>query len=168
MNPQMKNFKTFAKQTGVTLIEILVTVVIIAVGLLGLAVMQNISVKAAYDSYLRTQASFIAYDLIDRIRANPGNPTATPYSLASGVDATDTQCFDGDNCSINDIRNFDLFHAQENARELLPDSDLVVTFNNTTNIYTVTISWNDRTGDPADSTDPGDGEFSYHFQLDNG
>ena len=64
--------KKITRQSGISLVEVIVTILILSIGLLGMAALQNTSLKLAYDSYLRTQASFLAYDLIDRIRANPG------------------------------------------------------------------------------------------------
>ncbi|MES9962441.1 MAG: type IV pilus modification protein PilV [Candidatus Sedimenticola sp. 20ELBAFRAG] len=55
---------------GFSLIEVLVTVVIIAIGLLGLASMQSAGIKLNHDSLLRSKATLAAYDLADRIRAN--------------------------------------------------------------------------------------------------
>lgn len=167
---KMKSFKNPVLQFGTSLIEILVTVVIIAIGLLGLAVMQNISVKAGYDSYLRTQASFLAYDIIDRIRANP---SATAYAL----NATDTlpttvpspSCFNGGSCTVNQMRSFDLYYWQKNALELLPDSKLSIELDVDTNLYTVDITWNDRAdNDETTTAETTAGKvFSYHFQIDN-
>ncbi|QHF42992.1 type IV pilus modification protein PilV [Pseudomonas sp. S35] len=59
-------------QTGMTLIEVLVAVLILAVGLLGAAVLQLNSLKHTDNSRMISQASFIAYDVLDRIRANSG------------------------------------------------------------------------------------------------
>ena len=58
------------KQTGFTLIEVLVTVVILAVGLLGLAGLQATSLKFNSTAYQRSQATSLAYDIADRMRAN--------------------------------------------------------------------------------------------------
>lgn len=52
------------------MIEVLVTLVVVSVGLLGLAGLQNVSLKNTYSSYLMTNASNMAYDLSDRMRAN--------------------------------------------------------------------------------------------------
>src|SRR5690606_27536649 len=59
-------------QQGITMIEILVTVVIISVGLLGAAAMVINGLESNRNAYLRTQASILAYDMADRIRANAG------------------------------------------------------------------------------------------------
>ena len=58
------------RQRGVTLIEILITLLILAVGLLGLAALQGISLQSGHTSYLRTQATNFAYEVADHARAN--------------------------------------------------------------------------------------------------
>src|SRR5688500_4659516 len=58
-------------QRGFTLIEILVTVVLISVGLLGIAALQLTTLRGNQESYVRSQANVLAGDILDRIRANP-------------------------------------------------------------------------------------------------
>ncbi|MGR4043290.1 type IV pilus modification protein PilV [Pseudomonas sp. 910_21] len=57
-------------QDGMTLIEVLVALLILAVGLLGAAAVQIKALQYTDSSRMSTQASFIAYDMLDRIRAN--------------------------------------------------------------------------------------------------
>ena len=61
------------RQLGFTLIEVMVTLLILAVGLLGLAGMMGQSLRSNHDAQVRTQATFLAYDLIDRMRVNTDN-----------------------------------------------------------------------------------------------
>ncbi|WP_093420494.1 type IV pilus modification protein PilV [Pseudomonas sp. ok602] len=66
-------------QDGMTLIEVLVALVIFSVGLLGAAAVQLKALKYTDSALMSTQASFIAYAMLDRIRANSG----ADYALAS-------------------------------------------------------------------------------------
>ncbi|MDB6142326.1 MAG: putative rane protein [Pseudomonas sp.] len=66
-------------QTGMTLIEVLITLLILAIGLLGAATVQLNALKYTDSAMLHSQASFIAYDMMDRIRAN----TDANYTLTS-------------------------------------------------------------------------------------
>lgn len=59
-----------SSQRGFTLIEVLVAVVILAIGLLGLAALQNSGLQGSQEAYLRSQATLLASDLSDRMRAN--------------------------------------------------------------------------------------------------
>jgi len=55
---------------GFTLIEALIAVVILAIGLLGIAGLQATNLKNNQSAYNRSQATLLAYDMADRIRAN--------------------------------------------------------------------------------------------------
>ncbi|WP_338522605.1 type IV pilus modification protein PilV [Pseudomonas batumici] len=74
------------KQSGMTLVEVLISVLILAVGVLGAAAIQLNALIYTDSSKMRTQASFIAYDMMDRIRANPD----ADYSLAGVGSVTAT------------------------------------------------------------------------------
>ncbi|MEL0082879.1 MAG: type IV pilus modification protein PilV [Gammaproteobacteria bacterium] len=65
---------------GFTLIEVLVTLLILSVGLLGLAGMIGQSLKFNQGGYTRSQATFLAYEIIDAMRADASN--ATDYAVA--------------------------------------------------------------------------------------
>lgn len=58
------------RECGVSLIEVLVTVVVLSIGLLGLAGMQASGTKFNHSAYLRSQATNLAYDMADRMRAS--------------------------------------------------------------------------------------------------
>ncbi|MDT8410195.1 MAG: type IV pilus modification protein PilV [Wenzhouxiangellaceae bacterium] len=66
-------------QAGVSLIEILITLLILAIGLLGLAALQGFSLQTGQASYQRTQAVNIAYEVADYARAN--RSTASVFKL---------------------------------------------------------------------------------------
>ena len=55
---------------GVSLIEVLVSIIIVAVGLLGLAGLQARAVNAEFESYQRSQALILVSDMVERIRMN--------------------------------------------------------------------------------------------------
>lgn len=57
---------------GFTLIEVMVALLIFSLGLMGMAGLMVLSVKTNHSAYLRTQASFLAQSLADRMRANMG------------------------------------------------------------------------------------------------
>lgn len=70
-------------QRGFSLIEVLIALVILAVGLLGMASLMLNSLQSSQSASMRSQASLYAYDIIERIRANPEAVTSTAYVLES-------------------------------------------------------------------------------------
>lgn len=62
--------KSRRRQRGLTLIEILVAILVVSVGLLGVAGLQATSLTANRVAYARTQATILAYDMADRMRVN--------------------------------------------------------------------------------------------------
>lgn len=58
------------RSRGFSLIEVLIALLVFTVGLLGLAGLLAVSVKTNHSAYQRTQASFIAQSMADRMRAN--------------------------------------------------------------------------------------------------
>ncbi len=64
------------RNSGFTLIEILITIIVVSIGLLGLAGLQISGLRANMGSEERSKATFLASDIAERIRANPlGNYT---------------------------------------------------------------------------------------------
>lgn len=77
-------------QTGISLIEILVTITITVVGLVGLASMQMQSLRANQSTNQKAQAIWIVSDLASRIRANSqGNYSVTNFSCGNSVSIPD-------------------------------------------------------------------------------
>ncbi len=136
-----------------------------SIGLLGLAALQNTSMRLAYDSYLRTQAAFLAYDLIDRIRANPD----TTYQLSAGATLTARNCFSGDSCTPDELRQYDLYHWKKQAEELLPDATLELDYDAAFSTYSMKLKWDDRYDRDVDQAAGDESkEFIYHFQVGAG
>lgn len=77
-------------ERGFTLIEVLVAVFVLAIGLLGVAALQNTSLRNNHSAYLRSQATLLGYDVIDRMRANQPDATAGLYDIALGASAAGT------------------------------------------------------------------------------
>jgi len=69
------------RQRGFNLIEVLVALVVLSLGLLGLAALQNMGLKLGNESYQRTQATLLVYEMIDRMRANAAGVDAGAYQL---------------------------------------------------------------------------------------
>jgi len=72
------------QQAGFTLIEVLIAVLLLSVGLLGLAGLQTASLRNNGSALMRSQATTIAYDILDQMRAgvSPANPNYSPYETS--------------------------------------------------------------------------------------
>lgn len=68
---------------GFSLIEVLIALLVLSFGLLGLAFLQAAGLRFNNDSYMRSQATLLAYDLVDRMRANPKAATEGAYCLTT-------------------------------------------------------------------------------------
>jgi len=114
-------------QRGVSLIEILVSIVIVCFGLLGVAGLLTTGLKSTQSSQIRTQASFLAYDMADRMRTNRQVALNGEYVTAtSASNAT----------AVADKADWNT------AVGTLPGGVGTVTMNNTT-FFTITIQWDD-------------------------
>lgn len=114
-------------QQGMTLIEVLVALLILTVGLLGAAAVQINALKYTDSSRMTSQAGFIAYDMMDRIRANSGaNYTVTPPTSANPGNARDQDLYDFTTSIVN-------FGG--------PTATGSITLNQ--RVYTITITWSD-------------------------
>ncbi len=111
-------------QQGFTLVEVLVSMVILAIGLLGLAAMQGRALKDNQDAYFYSQASLLAYEMGDRVKANSAywagtqsdgslNPMPDP-SLAKNCTGAD------ESCTPMEMAATDLQYWQNSASKVLP------------------------------------------------
>ena len=75
MNSRMTD-RSRHRAGGFSLIEVLVALIVLAIGLLGLAQLQARGLKFNQDAYVRSQATTLAYEIIDRMRANRANASA--------------------------------------------------------------------------------------------
>ena len=72
------------RQSGATLIEVLISLLILSVGLLGMTGLQTVSLRNTQSAYMRTQASIASNDIVERIRANLQGAEANSYNAIAG------------------------------------------------------------------------------------
>ena len=94
--------QTTSRHRGFTLLEVLIAMLIFSIGLLGMAGLLIVSVKANHSAYLRTQASFLAQSMADRMRGNMPRVWTGDYDGAYPSSDTDP-CTGGGACSRSDI-----------------------------------------------------------------
>lgn len=143
---------------GFTLIEVMVALVILAVGLLGMASLMVRSQQSNEGAYSRSQASILAYDIIERMRANKvlASPLETrKVSYASQNSAyamnslpTCAAPANGQQAAGSAQAAQDLAQWCQAVRNSLPNVDAANTsISRAGNLYTVRIQWADATAD---------------------
>ena len=159
-----------SSQRGFSMIEVLVTMLIVSLALLGTAGLQAYSMRLNQGGQFRTQAVFLAADLAERIEANRTAAVVDgAYVVASSNAAAlppSTKCLAADlPCNRTDLATFDFWQWQTAVAASLPQASWSVVRTPTgipsTFTYTITISWVDRRADTSYSA-VGTGEtFSY-------
>lgn len=89
--------------SGISLIEVLVTIVIVSFGLLGLAGLQGRATSAELESYQRGQALILLHDMVNRIENNPTQAA----SYVTGETALGTGSGDGDCSALTERADID-------------------------------------------------------------
>lgn len=132
---------------GVSLIEVLVSILIISFGLLALAASQSSASRLQKNTELRAVAMLLAADLADRMRANPDALAAAtyPYELTSTYVAmsaapTVAAC---DPCSSSELAARDLSEWQRALFFALPGAGAYVKRDATNNAVDLWILWQD-------------------------
>ncbi|MDG9922195.1 MULTISPECIES: type IV pilus modification protein PilV [unclassified Pseudomonas] len=121
------------RQSGFTLIEVLVSIVILAIGLLGLAAMQLQSLKYTQGSQWRSQANFLAYDIVERIRANRENVDSYVIAMSAAKPSARTP-----------MANDDLYSWLDQLETSIPGGDGAVQWASATRTLTVVIEADDQ------------------------
>jgi len=132
------------------MVEMLVALVVLAVGMLGVAILFGISLHSGSSAISRMQAVNLAADIADRIRANRRAGIA-PNNAYSGA-AADNGCTGSGavSCTPAQMAADDLYHWQRELSQAIAGGTatgtVVVTPGTTPQSYTITVSWNERAG----------------------
>jgi type IV pilus assembly protein PilV len=159
-------------EEGFTLLEVLIAIVVFSFGLLGIAGMMTISVRNNHNGYLRSQANFLAENMMDRMRANPtalwsGKYDGTPTAPAVAVD----KCKLSDPCDYDELAEYDMEQWAQSIELALPDGEGTISCVNSETlpsnmalatppsiwfpappyrgICTITVEWNEANRDSA-------------------
>jgi type IV pilus assembly protein PilV len=148
---EKRDFSIPRKLRGFTLIEVLIALVILSVGMLGIAGLYVHSMQAGRTSILRHNAVTLAGDIADRIRANPRAGPA--YALAG---ANNNCVAAGIDCTPGEMAANDIFLWDQQAAATMPNGAVNIVFNNgvVPPTYQITVTW----------TEPGE-VLSYSFTI---
>lgn len=159
------------KQRGFSMMEVLVSLLVIGVGLLGLSGLQIASVKGTNNAHSRNVATNLAMELSERMRANPNAIDAGFYE--NDIDCTinePSQCKTAAFCSPEQVARIDVQEVmcgvkkngkrEGGAANLLPNSTLLVDHNsdcdsniNNNNETSITIGWSQMVLDADQDAD---------------
>jgi type IV pilus assembly protein PilV len=141
---------------GFTLIEVLVAVVVISLGLLGLAGLQVVSLNNNQTAYYRSLATQQTNDMMDRIRANLAGIGTGSYDNLSATIPADPGCFAA-GCSVANMAVTDHFQWLTNTAAMLPGGSGTVrcirgpaatcaaNVTDANRVYDITVTWTART-----------------------
>lgn len=121
---------------GFTLVEILVSVFVLGIGLLGLSGLQVASLQNNHSAYLRSQATLLAYDMADRMRANLTAVRSLDYNQATAT--LNGNCSNATGCSPAEMAQNDLYEwshssSPTSVARLLPNGAGMVCIDSTPN-----------------------------------
>ncbi len=164
MSPIVQLRRSAAPQSGVGMIEVLAALFVLSVGLLGVAGLQAQGLRAGHSASQRSVAVIKAYEIIERMRANPDavldSAGATFYAAGFAFDSGSTPdpfCADSDGsgpgaqCTPVQLANYDIFAWKESIDAAFTNMDgqgaINVTLpggpNQPVNVV-VTVRWNER------------------------
>jgi type IV pilus assembly protein PilV len=144
MPPTPKHTMLISKQPvcharGATMVEVLVALLILAVGLLGVAALYVDNLRSGRTGVLRTQAATLAGDMADRIRTNRTGGAA--FARVTGQ-----RCMElAPTAPVEDVAANEVACWQEEVAKFLPNGTGIVARDTTTvpPTYTVTVSWSE-------------------------
>ncbi len=150
-------------QRGTSMIEILVTLIVVAIGLLGIASMQMVSLKNANTSYQRYVASLYAYDMMERMRSNPAGVQADQYDDLA-VDGTESEVTCTNACTPAALAEMDAYEWGQQLRSNLPNGRGTV--DEGTDGYEITVTWDEQVTDGSQGAGGGTGADTQTYTLE--
>lgn len=107
----MHAMHTTRSSNGFTLVEVLVTLLVLSIGLLGIESLLLASSRANDSAYLRTQATALAYSILDSMRANRQAAVNHAYDVTTSALANPgVTCDNASPCAGTSMAQYDLWH----------------------------------------------------------
>jgi len=137
------------RESGFTVIEVLVSLLVLSVGMMGLASLQVVGLQNTQGGAQRAQAAFLAYDITDRMRSNTAAVTTGGYNYVGAPGAAAANAVNcigiAANCSAAQLAAFDLAQWQTLLGTYLSSGfgAIATVDNGTTTGVTVTVQWAD-------------------------
>lgn len=137
------------RERGFTLLEVLITLLILSIGLLGLAGLQLTGLKLNDSAEQRSQATILAYDILDRMRANRAVAEGGGYNITTATDPAASSCAGAArNCTPEAMKNYDLYEWRQILAERLPGGTGQISLSGgTPPTVTIQVQWFDEKAD---------------------
>jgi type IV pilus assembly protein PilV len=148
-NTNKKNNKRMrirtTKQKGVTFLEVLVAVVVLSIGFLATSRMQIMGMRYNQSAFFKSQASIMAADIADRMRANIAGVQGGEYDAISTASLpNDPGCMQV-GCNFTELAQLDLRQWGLTLNDTLPEGLGTVTRSGT--LFEIEVSWNENMAD---------------------
>jgi len=134
--------RTTSRVRGFTLLEVLVALLVLSIGLLGLAGLQTAGLRNNHSAFLRSQAVALAYDALDRMRGNRDQALLGPgsaYNITFNTTPAMVNC--SSNCNSAQVAQYDLATWKGDVARL-PGGQGQITID-VNNKATVAVRWLD-------------------------
>ena len=149
----MKNFDS-KQQKGSSLIEMVVALFVLAIGMLGVMSMQLKSMQFNQSAYYYSQAVYLAYDILEGIRANPSMASAYVIKLDDATPTASVDCeSDSVSCTPQQLKDWNLNNWRTNVASTLASGRSSIA--NDGSFVTITVQFDDSRS-AAEGTDGAD------------
>ena len=162
------------------LLEVLVSIIICSIGLLGLAALQIVSLRNSTHSYMRSQATLLAQNIADRMRVNLPGVVGGSYHMTTvpddpGFNCSTTFPLNQLSCDKDQMAQVDLYEWTTSVRNILLNGTGIVCVDSVKDsyftpddpqcdtptmpppagsIYAIKIAWDENRDGHIDANDP--------------
>lgn len=143
------------RQSGISLIEVMVSVLILSIGLLGIAAMQATALRNGQSSLERSQAVVQSYSILDSIRADRDNVASYTTAKRCAATAAPTGATPEQTAANGQLN--DWVASLKSSMGTAGDSTTCGTVNCAGNVCTVTVEWDDSRGKAMSTGSNADG-----------
>ena len=125
------NLTTPYQATGFSLIESLIALIIVSIGLLGLAALQTVALRNTQTANIASQATISAHDMIERMRANPTGMRSKTYNIPTPTANSD--CYTTTGCTPDELAKNDTYEWVDELTRTIPQSSAITCIDSTPN-----------------------------------
>jgi type IV pilus assembly protein PilV len=132
--------RTSGINCGFTLIEVLISLTLLAVGMLGMTALQTESLKFNNAALTDSQAQFLLQDMVERIRANKSSNSYV-MSYTDELDSVVVDCAAADCDDPGEIAIWDMTQWRDLVADTLPQGESQILFNTLNRNYVISVRY---------------------------